>query len=355
MVGCMKCGSTTVWQETLRSPHVAAMFSNAQKYKEPGVLWFSKLKPGDAERYVSRLPTATADGIAAAGQGPKELPLMTVDASPSLLMYETPRNVRQVFPDDYQQLKFVAVLRHPVDRAISDFGRRKSEAEWPRDKFLSALSQEMTAELALLTTCRDRTLASRQRGGWWEPCSRQVRGKVSQPTVSRGLYGEQLRSWFCAMLAHDGVGGAAGDCVTFSGEGADTDPATGQSAGSAAGVLSAPSQNRLLVMSMEKELSVDQPAAIDRILEFVGLPPLSALPPPGPAVPGSAVHVRQQPQRQPQPPQSRPHTGNKGNHVRVSAEEVLDAVDGLRELFTSDAAHVRELTGIDFGWQELRG
>lgn len=254
---------------------------------------------------------------------------MGVDASPSLLFPQVPAHLRLAFPlPRFAQIPLVVALRHPVQRLISDLARNKAAAEWPRARLLAHVAAEAARELRLLAACRAREC--RRHGTedddegddadprWWPACVSSLSAQMKNPAVLRGLYGEQLRAWWCNGFANAGRGvDSAGDCFSWRESGWHR-------------LLHEDQQSRMLVLSNERDLGGAGAAdAAARVLRFAGLPPTLL-------------------------GQSRPAVHNKGKYTRLSSIEVLEAVPGLYEVLAADVARVEALTGIDFGWSDLQ-
>ncbi|MFN8451844.1 MAG: sulfotransferase [Anaerolineae bacterium] len=110
IIGGQKCGTTSLYAYLLQHPRVVSLFKEVHFFDNnyyKGRRW-----------YRAQFPLAGA---------PSEDALITFDASPYYLFHPAaPQRVAALYPD----MKLIALLRNPVDRAYSHYSHnRQSTAE----------------------------------------------------------------------------------------------------------------------------------------------------------------------------------------------------------------------------------
>ncbi len=142
-------------------------------------------------------------------------PFLTGEASPSYLSHDwAPQRLARELPD----AKLLVALRNPVDRAYSQFQMSRREEEEPLESFAAAVAAEdrrLAPELA-------RTQVDRRYQSWPIGC---------WSYLLRSRYAEQLERWFALM-----------------------------------------SRDQFHFLTLE-ELSAQPQSTLDRVHEFLGLPP----------------------------------------------------------------------------------
>lgn len=355
LIGCKKCATTNLWDTLVRhSPHFVP--ATRKRDTEGGKFRRGELGPnsiGKGEEMIklglvdSRLGSPVKEihyledppEDAAAGQyttpayiegyhaffPPAELvqaplPVMTADASPQLLFSASAAiRFRQVWGDDNKligSLKLCAVLREPLERTFSEFRMRKQRQT--REEF----ERQTLKQVREIEACKAKYDGDEYPERWWAACLlRDGAGGENIVGAARGelwvwhsLYAEQLRHWYCVVIANGGAG-IGGPCPTWD------DPAL-------RGVLSPERQSQLLLLPFSK-VAEDSLTATDVLLEFVGLPRLSSV-----AQPKTSTLTT----RAPKPKTSLEAVASKG--VRKV----------LHDLFAEENDHLGILIGGSFDW-----
>lgn len=171
IIGAQKAGTSSIYRWLKEHPQVIA------HAKEIG--YFSRHYERGPDWYRSHFPTEwrRTNFIAEHGR-----PLFTGEATPEYLLDpRAPRRMAELIPE----VKLIASLRNPVDRAYSQFQMNRREGIEPVELFSDALSLED----ARFGTPQERRRATRQRPSMakWTHYLR------------RGHYADALSDWFAAF------------------------------------------------------------------------------------------------------------------------------------------------------------
>jgi hypothetical protein len=177
IIGAAKSGTTSLYGSLNKHPFVvpcvtkSAHFGDTKEVRyfdynfERGQDWYRSHFPLEQER---------TEFIREHGR-----PFITGEGSPSYLSsLWVPRRIRQLLPN----VKLIAVLRNPADRAYSQFQMSRREGEEPLESFEDALAQEeerLRPEIARMST--DPRYNSWDFGCW--------------SYLARSRYAEQLERW----------------------------------------------------------------------------------------------------------------------------------------------------------------
>lgn len=134
VIGVKRGGTTSVWNWLIRHPHVAPMFPAVQQIKSPH--YFDLHYDRGLDWYRSHFPAqATLDRIRErTGRRP-----ITGEASPYYVFHPLAvERVRASVPD----AKLIVTLRHPVDRAYSNYWERRGSDAEPLPTFEQAIDAE---------------------------------------------------------------------------------------------------------------------------------------------------------------------------------------------------------------------
>lgn len=164
LIGAQKSGTTSLHHYLSEHPEV--FMSNV---KEPKFFALDGKLPRFVGPYVKRTPATTSlDDYCKLFDGAESHLIRGESSTWYLCTPESPGRIQKLLPD----VKMVAVLRHPIDRAWSNFRNNRWLEIEPLDDFQAALDAE----------------PQRQRDNWGHPWY----------YVGKGLYHEQLcRFWRC--------------------------------------------------------------------------------------------------------------------------------------------------------------
>jgi hypothetical protein len=162
MIGGMKCGTTSLFQYLQRHPGVSRVYVEEVHYFDlnyhRGINWYRAhfpLRGKDGDRRISG------------------------DDSPYYIFHPAvPRRIAKDLPD----VKLIALLRDPVDRAYSHYHHehRRGREELSFERALEKEEERLAGEVEALETDAGYVSYEHQRHSY----------------VSRGRYAEQLRAWF---------------------------------------------------------------------------------------------------------------------------------------------------------------
>jgi hypothetical protein len=166
IIGAQKCGTTTLYDTLVNHPAVYPSYQKEvhyfDRYFKKGLLWYRANMPRRAERH-----RAKAEGRQ----------FMAGEAAPSYLFHPlVPARVKNVRP----QIKLIALLRNPVDRAYSHFQKALDRSD-EKLSFEEALDKEEER----LASQLDKVMAGDHSFEWWHHSYK-----------ARGRYAEQLERWF---------------------------------------------------------------------------------------------------------------------------------------------------------------
>jgi hypothetical protein len=204
IIGAQKCGTTSLYEYLAAHPAVAPAARKEVHYFDRGFrrgrAWYRAHFPTVPYRLVSEALTRQR--------------LVVGEASPMYLFHpQVPRRVRALLPD----VKLIALLRDPVERAYSQYHHRARRGKEPLP-FSDAVVREADRIAAgLVGLQRDETYASR------------IHRHVSY--LARGIYADQLARWLRVFP-----------------------------------------REQLLILTSEEFFS-DTPRVFSQVLEFLGLPP----------------------------------------------------------------------------------
>ena len=210
ILGAQKAGTSSLFACLSEHPDVLSP-------TEKEVHYFDLNFARGLEWYRAHFPRRSAPSTGGTGRGPSEV---TLEATPYYLFHPAvPERLPSVLPD----AKFIVMLRNPVDRAYSHYWHEYERGfeRLPLKAALAAEADRLRGEAArLLADVRYRSFAHQHYS-----------------YVSRGLYVEQVRTWFARV----------------------------------------PPGRFLFVKS--EQFFADPEAQIGRVLRFVGLPPNGAVRP----------------------------------------------------------------------------
>lgn len=163
IIGAKKCGTTSLFSYLSEHPNVGAPTGKEISYFNihfaKGILWYKSFFP-------MSLP------------GFKSQHLMTGEATAGYICHpEAPKRITETLP----QVKLIALLRNPVDRAYSHYHHTKRIGR-EELSFEDALEQEEFRVEQIET--RSHELGSNHHGAY------------NYTYLSSGLYAEQLKNWF---------------------------------------------------------------------------------------------------------------------------------------------------------------
>jgi hypothetical protein len=206
VIGGQRCGTTSLYDHLARHPDVLRAFRKEVHYFD--VNW-----PRGEAWYLSHFPTRAWAGLLSRRRG---RPVVTGEASPYYLFHPAAaeRAARTV-----PAARLVALLRHPVDRALSHYHH---EVRLGHEKL--AFEQAIDAEEERLAGQREALLADDRARSF---------AHRSWSYLARGRYAEQLEEWWRWFP-----------------------------------------RERLLVLRSE-DLFADPEGTVERVQEFLGLAPMS--------------------------------------------------------------------------------
>lgn len=166
IIGGKKCGTSSLYDYLVEHPNVAGAFR-----KE--VHFFDNFASGTL-RYRAYFPTSAYKRHVKRSRG---LDLLTGEATPYYLFYPpAPARVRKAVPN----VKLIALLRDPVDRAYSHYHHEVRNGTETLS-FSEAIERE-----------------AERLGGEWEKIGRGAYDSLSHRRysyLSRGVYVDQVRNW----------------------------------------------------------------------------------------------------------------------------------------------------------------
>jgi len=196
VIGAAKSGTTSLYGALADHPFVVPCTTSDPHFQNTKEIHFfsSGFQRGE-DWYRSHFPLESARREFAAEHG---RPFLTGEASPSYMSsFWAPGRIRQLLPE----VKFLAVLRNPVDRAYSQFQMSRRQGIEPLESFEEATAAEeerLRPELARLAA--DPHYNSPDFGRW--------------SYLARSRYAEQFERWlelfpreqFLAFSAEDLLG-----------------------------------------------------------------------------------------------------------------------------------------------------
>jgi hypothetical protein len=184
VVGTQKGGTTELYDRLVQHPNIASAFAKEVHYfdanYDKGVEWYTTFFPRiDADRAKGALPQITGPQIT----GPQTTrPKITGEASPCYLFHPAvARRVATTVP----QAKIILMLRNPVDRAYSHY-HHEVRLGFETASFAEAIQQESVRLQG------ERTKLINNKHYTSDPY-------MHYSYLRRGIYVEQLRTWFDAF------------------------------------------------------------------------------------------------------------------------------------------------------------
>ena len=152
-IGSQKCGTTSLYDLLADDPRFRMPTKKEQHFFNRPLS-----DPGKLDDYLKSFDSIPGE-------------LLTGDITPDYILFpDIAATVRRALPD----AKIVVVIRHPVARAYSQWLHHKIAKVEPRPDFARAMEEESTER------------SVERLRSWSDP----------PMYLYRGLYGEQLRSWF---------------------------------------------------------------------------------------------------------------------------------------------------------------
>jgi hypothetical protein len=181
VIGAAKSGTTSLYGALTDHPFVVPCTTTDPHFQNTKEVHFFSIGFQRGEDwYRSHFPLESARREFEAEHG---RPFLTGEASPSYISsYWASGRMRQLLPD----VKLLAVLRNPVDRAYSQFQMSRRQGLEPFERFEDATAAEeerLRPELARLST--DPSYQSPDFGAW--------------SYLARSRYAEQLERWLAVF------------------------------------------------------------------------------------------------------------------------------------------------------------
>jgi len=177
VIGAAKSGTTSLYGALADHPFVVPCTTTDPHFQNTKEIhFFSSGFQRGQDWYRSHFPLESARREFEAVHG---RPFLTGEASPSYISsYWAPGRIREVLPD----VRLLAVLRNPVDRAYSQFQMSRRQGLEPLERFEEATAAEeerLRREVARLSS--DPHYTSPDYGAW--------------SYLARSRYAEQLERW----------------------------------------------------------------------------------------------------------------------------------------------------------------
>ena len=175
IIGVHKGGTTSLYDYLAGHPQVVPAL-------EKEVHYFDRRYDGRPRSYQASFPNSARMAYVARRHGGA----ITGEASPYYISNpHIPRRAAEMIPP----ARYIALLRNPVDRAISAFHHNRSRTpNEPLDSFAEAVERELTE----LPDEFDKVLADQHYSDF---------SYVWHCYLSRGVYARQLESWFATVPA----------------------------------------------------------------------------------------------------------------------------------------------------------
>ena len=169
IIGAQKCGTTSLYSFVVKHPSIAPA-------SQKEVHYFSVRYKFGEQWYRSNFPTNLSRRHFYKKTGQK---LLSGEASPAYIFYPTvPDRMREILPD----IKLIAILRNPVDRAYSQYHHniRHNNETLSFEKAIELEEERCAGERERLISDSDFVPVHYRRHSY----------------LARGIYADQLKNWF---------------------------------------------------------------------------------------------------------------------------------------------------------------